>query len=249
MMKCGVKSKSYIVEDKEYQDLSGWEGKGVTLEELRTKLHGHYHDDVYVYTVKSTNFDKESKTVRHTGSGPNLEGELATLCTCKYLMRQRQAEWKGKWILGLTSRDRSKGFESKHYPFYLMKVDRSFDSQKEIFEYLKQTNPEALGIKDAVKNRLGDVFEPVSNCTNPLDPKMYKTPHKNHSHIEDRNGAPGWHDDIVYEGKSSPFLVGDKDNTFVWPQPMIRYIKDRGIGYVKLRLGDVLGEDLKDNKI
>ena len=246
MMKCGVKSKSDIFENKKYQDLSGW--NGVSLEELKIRLQGHYYDEVYVYTLATTRMDKKTHTVRHMGSGPNLEGSLTTLCTCKHKMRQDQkGDWQGKWILGLTSRDRSKGFDGKHYPFYLMKVERSFDSQKEIFGYLEQNNPCALRSKNAVKNRLGDIFEPISKCSDPLDPKMYKTLHKNHSHGE--NDSIGWHSDIVYHGRSVPLLVGEKNNTFVWPQPMIRFIKDRGIGYLKLRLGDLLEKLLEDNKI
>jgi hypothetical protein len=240
-MKCGIKSKSDIVDDKEYQDLSGWEG--VSLDVLLSKLQGETNDEVRVYTVQTTNMDQKFKIIRHMGSGPNLEGGLATLCTCKHSMRQGQTEWKGKWILGLTSRAVDKGFNGEHYLFYLMKVERHFKSHKEIFEHLKQTNPDALRIKNAVKNRLGDIFEPVSNCTNPHDPNMYKTPHKRHSH--GANGSIGWHKDIISKGGSAQLLIGENNNTFVWPRPMIRFNLNRGPGNMKLTLGEDLFSHLE----
>lgn len=242
-MGCSTDCGTENIENKEYQDLSEW--KGITLKELLSRLEGQSRDEVRVYTVATTRLDKSTNIIRHLGSGPNLEGGLATLCTCKHSMRQNRAEnWKGQWILGLTSRAANKGFNGEHYLLYLMKVDQAFESHKELFEYLNTTDRAALRIKNAVNNRLGDIFEPADICKDPLNHQMYKIPHKNHSHI----GNDGWHDDIAYNGKSAPLLLGAIQNTFVWQQPMIRFNLKRGAGNMKLTLGEDLFSRLESNE-
>lgn len=223
-------------EIKEWQDLSGWNGH--TLRELKEKLNGRTCDEVRIYTVKTTKFDRKSNEVHHEGSGPNLEGGLATLCTCKHSMRQNHVphDWKGRWILGLTSRAAKQDFSGKHYLFYMMKVDEAFNSHKELYSYLKLKNENALRVKNAGGNCLGDIFEPRATCTNSLDPNMYKTPNKNHSH--GYKAGESWCDDIVYKGQSAPLLLGDAKNTFVWPNPMIIFKKSRGPNNLKLSLGE-----------
>jgi len=220
---------------KECQDLSGW--NGLSLQELQHRLDGQTQDEVRVYTVATTRLDKVSDAVCHMGSGPNLEGGLVTLCTCKHSMRQYHAtkDWKGKWILGLTSRAIGKGFHGEHYLLYMMRVAEAFGSHRELYDYLASTNRHALDIKNAVENPLGDVFEPKRSCGDPLNPEMYKKPHASHSH--GANGDTQWHEDIIYKGKSAPLLLGDVGNTFVWPQPMIIFGKKRNSGNMKLTLG------------
>lgn len=239
-MVCGNECGSNNIENKEYQDLNNWEG--ISLEALLSRLEGQPSDEVRVYTVATTRLDKSTNVIRHLGSGPNLEGGLATLCTCKHSMRQNRAgSWKGQWIIGLTSRARNNGFSGEHYLFYMMKVDQVFQSHKELFNYLNTRNRNVLRIKNAVNNRLGDIFEPADICTDSLDHKMYKIPHKNHSHI----GNDGWHDDIAYNEKSSPLLLGDIKNTFVWTRPMIKFKLKQGVGNRKLNIGEELFKHLE----
>lgn len=236
---CGTEN----IADKEFQDLSGWEG--IALEKLLNRLGGQTDDEVRIYTVATTRLNKNSMIVGHKGSGPNLEGGLATLCTCKHSMRRSHsaADWKGKWILGLTSRAINNGFSGEHYLFYMMKVEQAFDSHDELYMHLIRIKSPVLRIKSAVKNPLGDIFEPIAVGTNSLDPRMYKPPHINHSHgLND-----GWEDDISYkrspnERLSTPLLLGDIDNTFVWPKPMIRFKQKRGVGNMKLTVGQVISE-------
>ncbi|MGZ4956638.1 MAG: hypothetical protein ACXV8O_00920 [Methylobacter sp.] len=234
-MGCGTRCETGKVEDKKWQDLSHW--PRITLNDLRRILQEEAEVEVRVYTVATTRLDKKSNEIYHIGSGPNLEGELATLCICKHSMRQNHKTdgWKGLWILGLTSRAKSNGFNGEHYLFYMMKVDQAFESHKELYEYLDKEDKNALQIKNALKNPLGDIFEPKSICTNSLDPTMYKPPHKNHSHGDDH-----WLDDIVYKTKPVPLLVGELNNTFVWSQPMIKFTLPRGVGNMKLTLGEKL---------
>jgi len=88
-MGCGTGYETENIKDKKCQDLSGWAGTGLTLEELKKKLEGEKpNKEVRVYTVKTTKLDKN--VVSHFGSGPNLECGIATLCTCKHSMRQNQ---------------------------------------------------------------------------------------------------------------------------------------------------------------
>lgn len=238
-MKCGSVCGTENSAGKEFQDLSGW--KGITLDELRKRIEEQPNDEVRIYTVATTRLDKKSKIVGHIGSGPNLEGGLATLCTCKHSMRCNHSAnaWKDKWILGLTSRAINNGFSGEHYFFYLMKIEQAFFSHKELCEYLMGKNKEALRIKNAVTNRLGDIYVPKSVCTNQLDHTMYETPHINHSH--GKNGE--WHDDIAYKSNSAPLLLGDSKNTFVWKKPMIVFKQKRGIGNMKLTLKEVLSDN------
>ena len=229
------------IEEKKFQDLSGW--SNITLDDLLHKLMKEKNVDVRIYTVATTK--RENQVVRHTGSGPNLEGGLASLCTCKHSMRQYHTtdDWIGKWILGLSSRAKNNGFDGKHYLFYMMKVEKAFESHAELYNYLAAKNSSALRIKSAVHNRLGDIFEPESHCKNPLDPSMYKTPHPYHSH--GKNGSTDWYHDIIYNNKSAPLLLGDVDNTFVWTEPMIIFDRPRGVGSMKLSIGEDLFRLLK----
>ena len=236
-MGCGSGCKDKDIADKKFQDLSGW--KDASLEELLNRLQGYPGVEVRIYTVASTRMEKNSNDILHLGSGPNLEGGLATLCTCKHSMRQSRTpeEWRGLWVLGLTSRAKNNGFSSEHYLFYLMRVENAFGTHKELYEYLESKYSKALKIKNAVNNPLGDIFEPKTNCTNSLDPMMYKFPHTNHSHGNDM-GDQWFENDISYNGKSCPLLLGDIDNTFVWQQPTIKIALNRGAGSKKMYIGD-----------
>lgn len=245
-MTCG--SRPNKEEYKRFQDLSGW--GAFSLERLQNTLSGYIeNDEVRVYTVASTFFDKKENVFRHEGSGPNLEGGLATLCTCKRSMRQGQHAdyWKGKWILGVTSRAKAKGFSGKHYPLYLMKVEQAFETHQALYEHLKKNNPYALQIKNAVNNRLGDIYTPIADCNAPLYPRQYKFPHKNHSHGHNVNEE--WEDDISCklsdtERLPTPLLLGDVHNTFVWQKPMIIFREDRGPGNKIMAMTQLLFDEL-----
>lgn len=228
---------------KQWQNLTGW--NGITLENLLLNLNNHLNDEVRIYTVASTMLDKDLN-IRQKGSAPNMEGGIITLGTCKHSMRQKLKcdEWIGKWILGVTSRDKNKGFKGQHYLLYMMKIHKAFYSHKELYDYLAIENNAALKIKNAVKNPLGDIFKPRNNCADPLNPKMYETPHKSHSHGYEDNDQ--WCSDIVYDkGKCAPLLLADKNNSFVWPKPMIIFKQNRGVGNKKLSIGESLFRELE----
>jgi len=97
--------------------------------------------------------------------------------------------------------------------FYLMKVGEVFDSQREIYERLK-SYPDILARKLAANNVLGDIFEPMNPCRDPLNPDDYKEPHAEHRHIEDDL----WRRDIKseYNGRHPKMLLGDKDYSYCY---------------------------------
>lgn len=253
-MKCGTCAINEF--DKKFQDLSSW--NNYTLEDLRKRIEGKISDDdeVRVYTVATTWFDKNFQMIRHRGTGPNLEGGLATLCTCKRSMRQGRPldYWKGKWILGLTSRAKSNHFCGSHYFLYLMKVKYAFESHKALYDYLEKNNPSALRIKKATKNILGDVYVPMSTCLDSLDPRQYEYPCKGHDHgcVFGEEYKPDenceWEKDISNNGRSTPQLLGDTNDTFVWQKRMIKFNEDRGPGNKIIRMKQLLSSDYIDER-
>lgn len=223
---------------KEWQDLSGW--PQITLQDLIGKISTQMNECVRIYTVKTTRLIIESNEIHHIGCGPNLEGGLATLCTCKHSMRQSHTcrDWKDKWILGLTSRAKNNGFDGTHYLFYLMKIKNAFENHRDLYGFLKNNNENnALRIKSSVNNPRGDIYIPKSNCNDLLDPNEYEKPCENHSHIDNN----GWHDDIIGKNNSATLLMGDKSNTFVWLKPTIKFNKNRGPGNLILSMEEFIG--------
>jgi len=231
---------------KECQDIRAW--ACVSLADFLSKSAAFAQSECYLYTVRTTRRLKDN-SICHWGSGPNLEGGLATLCTCKHDMRsgRRHREWPNTWIVGLTSRDKRKGFDGRHYLFYMTRVQRVFSTHKELFEFLTEEYPDALAVKLADQNRLGDVFRPRADLTvgDWLSPSMYHPPIINHSHCKTAN-SDEWHNDVSLarpDGTrmSIPLLVADPEMTFVWNRPTIKYRGLRGIGYEKFEsLGELI---------
>lgn len=246
-MSC-AKSKNSNEDNKEYQDLNGWTTPP-SLDTLVTRISANaksLKSPVRIYTVASTRLEKNNsiEKIRHEGSGPNLEGGLATLCTCKRSMRQgRPIEyWENSWVLGLTSRARSNGFSGQHYLLYFMKIEKAVLSHKELFYYLQGKYPSALEKKSAVTNPLGDVYIPERSCSDALNPAEYEKPHKYHSH----GCLPGeeWEQDISLRTRDgrvgTPMLIGDPQNTYVWREPVVHFKGDRNSGSKTLSMEQLL---------
>ena len=128
------------------------------LEKLKNKLRGQ-SGEAHRYIVTSIKNEKgklaPADRFVQTGCGPNFQGDLITLCTCRPDLRSRHDSpgWEGKWIAGFTSK-RLGG----HYLFYLMKVSKAFQSQADIW---KQLQPDVVNAKSARKQTCGDLFEPI----------------------------------------------------------------------------------------
>lgn len=239
--------KSATDQESECQDIRAWDC--VSLADLTSKIAAFVQSECYVYTVKTTRRLADG-SVCHSGSGPNLEGRLATLCTCMHHMRlgRTEEDWPNTWVVGLTSTDRSSGFGERHYLFYMMRVQRVFRTHKELFEFLATKYPAVLAVKLADKNRRGDVFRPRTGIIdgNWLSPTTYVPPVANHSHCKVK-GSTKWHGDISSQGDdgkftSIPLFVGDPEMTFVWNEPTIRYRGKRGVRRKKFKtLAELMG--------
>jgi hypothetical protein len=189
---------------------------------LRSLIRGN--DVVLAYVVRTCKPKLDgagaSVVLEHTGSGPNMAGGRITLCTCKHLMRTSPV-FRGDdlqsniWIAGFSS----SSVDGKNWLYYLMKVDQKFDSQREIYGYLKKAIPDVLKKKLATKNERGDIFEPTNSRSKQFDPDDYKNPHKNHCHIE----GDKWKRDIdcQYHGRRPGMLLGDEVNSYCYPNGKI----------------------------
>ncbi len=136
---------------------------------------------VYCYIVASIHRQGEEFVQR--GSGPNFQGDLITLCTCKHRMRTFLApeEWSGIWIAGFTSRPTG---GKANYLFYLMQVAHAFESQRELW-FSRDILPAAKQAKAAHLDPFGDLYKPRSRKIDRWDPAGYLSPTRNHPHAGD----------------------------------------------------------------
>ncbi|MCD6573283.1 MAG: hypothetical protein J7K95_04240 [Thermoplasmata archaeon] len=180
---------------------------------------------VYGYVLTTVKGDGGVSFVQ-TGSAPNFQGDLVTLCTCKHWMRtwREPKDWKGVWIAGFTGINVMD--DHKNYLFYLMRVQEAFSSHKELWDWL---DPAVRNVKNASLHKFGDVYEPItSNLTDVFDPSQYREPIKKPEHVHLENNV--WHKDIRYKnnktGMRPALLVGDLKYSFLWSEPKI-YFKDK----------------------
>ncbi|MCL5282505.1 MAG: hypothetical protein M1376_21670 [Planctomycetes bacterium] len=203
-----------------------------------TRLHDCIAGQARVYCYVITSMRKRDGEFVQIGCGPNFEGGLITLCTCKHRMRTflDPRQWNGIWIAGFTSSPTGDG---KNFLIYLMRVAHAFASQRDLWfstaipSTVKQT-------KAAHRNPLGDLYRPRSQEIDPWDPNGYVPPCPNHRHTE------GWATDINYRGvgaRRAALLVGDPHQSFLWNRPMISYAGRLHRGQKKEdKLGDLLAQ-------
>jgi hypothetical protein len=173
------------------------------------------------------------------GSGPNFQGDMITLCTCKHHMRTSLGpnDWEGKWVAGFAGVGAGGG---RNALVYLMKVAHGFESHYDLW-YSEDIPPETKRAKSARLSIYGDIFEPVDRSSDPFDPRAYHLPHEAHSHIVD-NGWYGDVDRIGYSGRRAALLVGDPQNSFLWDQPITFFPNSIGRGYRKSDLSTLLSQ-------
>lgn len=190
------------------------------LDRIKGKLRRESNDvPVYAYvmtTVKAIGSDWEQQ-----GCGPNFQGGLITLCTCKHRMRSYPSVAPGIWIAafsGVNETIRGSGL------FYLAKVAQSYESHYDLWNSLPKDIRQA---KSASQHRLGDIYEPKSDQVRPnhssrFEWQNYRPPHPNHAHIQKN----GWHEDVNYVGAGgcqARLLVCDPEKSFIWSRPSIFY--------------------------
>lgn len=200
---------------------------------------------VYCYVIATIQFD--GREFSQTGSGPNFQGDLITLCTCKHFMRTflDAPDWQGKWIAGFTGIRAGSG---RNALVYMMRVAHAFESHRDLWlsEALTSAAREA---KAADRDEFGDVYRPTSEGGNPFDPVNYRAPVQNHVHAKlDSLSRPMWHkdiNDVGCAGRRPALLVGQIGFSFLWSKPMLCYpsaLPRLPRGQKKWRLGDLLGE-------
>ena len=185
-------------------------------------LHGELNDrivpfrlsTVYLYIVDTVEYI--DGRLFQTGSGPNFQGGLVTLCSCKHKMRTYRSpdSWKDVWVAGYTGSTEL----GDNRLFYLMRVSQAFRSHREF--WFSDSIPEQTKLAKASNlDKFGDIYEPKGTSGNPYLPMRYSPPCKNHVHCEPSD----WKKDIRYgqKGRRPALLVGDPDLSFIWDIPVI----------------------------
>jgi hypothetical protein len=192
----------------------------LTLGTLRSRLAdiGFQEVTVYCYVIATIQFD--GRGFLQTGSAPNFQGDLITLCTCKHFMRTfcDAPEWQGKWIAGFTGVKTGRG---RNALVYMMRVGHAFESHRDLWlsGLLASAAREA---KAADRDKFGDVYRPTSGRGDPFDPANYREPVRKHVHAE----GDEWHRDIDRvgcAGRRPALLVGQVGLSFLWSKPMLCY--------------------------
>lgn len=204
------------------------------LDSLR-RVVGSEETVAYCYVVDSVS--NEGGRFVQRGSGPNFQGDMMTLCTCKHHMRTSlsPALWEGKWVAGFTGVGAGEG---KNALVYLTKVGHAFESHYDLW-FSEDIPAETKRAKSATLSRLGDLFQPLDELSDPFDRRDYHPPHAAHSHIH--NNA--WYGDVDrtgYGGRRAALLVGDPEHSFLWDRPTMFFPDSIGRGYRKIALSDLL---------
>jgi hypothetical protein len=194
---------------------------------------------VYCYVIATIKFD--GGEFLQTGSAPNFQGNLITLCTCKHFMRTflDAPGWQGKWIAGFTGVKAGRG---RNALVYMMRVAHAFESHRDLWlsEALTSAAREA---KAADRDKFGDVYRPATERGDPLAPANYRVPVQSHGHSKDGS----WPRDIAYvtrAGRRPSLLVGQIGLSFLWSKPMIYSLPRLHRGQKKSTLKTLIQQDL-----
>jgi len=188
---------------------------------------------VYSYIVATVK-NPEGHFIQ-TGSAPNFQGDVISLCTCKHYMRTFRTidEWCDNiWIAGFTGTGAGKG---KNVLIYLTKVGSAFECYYDLW-FSDKLSEAAKKFKLAHKNKFGDVFQPQIELRDKFfdhrnkfgddfqfQPQNYFPPVHNHVHANPND----WHKDINYlkgaSGRKAALLMGDTQYSFLWNEPRLFY--------------------------
>ena len=247
-MGCSIKNKN------EYQVTSIMFIKNFNKRDLAKELKSYLNEPIYFYIVRTVKY-KEDKFVQ-TGTGPNLEGNLITLCTCKHIMRTYPEIKAGTWIAGFTSKNAFNVNEGPkgNYLFYLFKIEKALDNQYRYNIYLEKKYNRSYNVKNSVTNTFGDLFlinneKEFKSEDDYYDPTFYESPHKKHGHYKNNKGESDWHGDIekvniknwgMKREKEHKLLVGNKKKSYIWEKPVLKYNNFLTQGQIKSTIKDFL---------
>jgi hypothetical protein len=208
---------------------------GLPLPILRDRI-GHLKARAYSYVVRSVKWHHETEIFEQQGSGPNFQGDVLTLCTCKHRMRASRAaeDWSGVWVAGMTSRTIHHG---KHWLFCLAQIELACESHADLWAKMSAGSRNA---KAAHLHFLGDIFKPktpVPTADARFSPLRYIAPHLHSHRWRDEDGwHNAWHNDInyhlAYKYGHPPLLVADPRRTFIWNEPMVYFVHDHCRNYL-----------------
>lgn len=175
-----------------------------------------------------------------TRSGPNWEGGLLTIATCKHLLRSRLPSpykipmsglltltggvemytWDSEpsvWLAGFTPT-----IDGATYLLYMARVGVVFGSNYDLGAYLKSNYRSAYDAKLAMDNVRGDVYKPRKKLRGEgkFDPLNFYTPYNHCRQVESyKDGTPKWHRDIAYSvngRRAYPILF---DEVYLYSKP------------------------------
>lgn len=186
-----------------------------SLQELRRGLL-ESHDRTVVRAYTMTSVDTDNGDLIQTGCGPNIEGGLLTLCTCKHFMRAADTVSKGDWLAGFAS---STLREDRRNPlFYVTRIQEYYDSYVELWEAL---GPQTRRAKDVTNNPVGDLYRPLEDAEGKYGPENFHSPCSDHVHKSDQT----WRNDVMKreDRGAHKLIIGDPAYTFVWQTPRLLY--------------------------
>ena len=200
-------------------------------ESLVERLAQYKETTVYSYVVDTVEYD--DGRLYQTGSGPNFQGDLITLCSCKHLMRTflKPEAWKGIWVAGFTGSTKL----GSNRLFYLMRVSLAFESHRDFWNSVCITD-DTKRSKATHLDKFGDVYQPKRTTGRPYYYWHYVSPCRNHVHCE----LGDWKRDIDYKdryGRRPALLVGDTEYSFLWDRPLIESPFRMGRGQKKTTIG------------
>jgi len=173
-------------------------------------------DPVYAYVL--TTVKVENNGFRQTGSAPNYQGGLITLCTCMHWQRTWSTIKEHVWIAGFCG----SGCPGGNQLFYLMQIKNTHDD----FQSLWNTLPEMIRqAKNASRSIYGDCYEPGPKMTATTNhsPQAYVTPLLGHAHRQ-HAGDENWRVDVsLCHERVSKLLVGNPETSFIWTVPRYRH--------------------------
>jgi len=196
----------------------------LTLGTLRSRLADIELQEATVYCYVIATIQIDGQGFSQTGSAPNFQGDLITLCTCKHFMRTflDAPGWQGKWIAGFTGVEAGTG---RNDLVYIMRVAHAFESHRDLWlsEALTSAAREA---KAADRDEFGDVYRPATGRGDPFEPANYQAPVQGHVHAK-CDSPRQWHGDIKYDlgcaGRRPALLVGQVGLSFLWSKPILCY--------------------------
>lgn len=193
---------------------------------------------VYSYIVATVKYPEG--VFIQTGSAPNFQGDVISLCTCKHFMRSFRGidSWRDTWIAGFTGIGAGK--VRRNALIYLMKVRVAFESYSDLW-YSEDVPDAVKQAKLASENKHGDIFQPKSKPADNRDKydfKRYCPPISDHVHKD------VWHKDINYEkgvcGRKAALLIGDEQYSYLWNQPQLFHSEQLNRGHRKYDLQSFL---------